>query len=66
MQMFLFLIYHISLKVCPLKELVEEEELESCPLIHESRSSCTHDNESRLECPPENASLGKEDAWTVY
>lgn len=48
MQMFLFLNYHISLKACPLKELAEEEELESCSLIHDSRYSCSYDNESRL------------------
>ena len=46
--MFLFLNYHISLKACPLKELAEEKELESCSLIHDSRYSCSYDNESRL------------------
>lgn len=57
MQMFLFLTYHVSLKACPLKELAEEEELESCSLIHDSSSSCTYDNGSRLNA------LGKMCIW---
>lgn len=59
MQMLLVLTCNISLKACPLKELLEEEELESCSLIHDSSSSCIYDNGPVLSALGKMCILGR-------